>query len=156
MSPFSSIALWAESSICLTLDTCDNNFSGSGSQKSFCRALRNNHLSNFDPSRQENHKIREIELKELKLPGQKFTCQWKPGFHTCAKMIEIQKIYLQKIHGIHELGSRMECNDTLHGSELGPHWVLGPKNSKFGPMGPKFLAQKFLYTKSFRYHGAIL
>ena len=58
-------------------------------------------------------------------------------------MIEIQKIYLQKIHGLHELGSRMECNDTLHGSELGPHWVLGPKNSKFGPMGPKFLAQKF-------------
>ena len=77
-------------------------------------------------------------------------------FHTCAKMIEIQKIYLQKIHGLHELGSRMECNDTLHGSELGLHWVLGPKNSKFGPMGPKFLAQKFLYTKLFRYHGAIL
>ena len=76
--------------------------------------------------------------------------------HTCAKMIEIQKIYLQKIHGLHELGSCMECNDTLHGSELGPHWVLGPKNSKFGPMGPKFLAQKFLYTKLFRYHGAIL
>ena len=76
--------------------------------------------------------------------------------HTCAKMIEIQKIYLQKIHGLHELGSRMECNDTLHGSELGPHWVLGPKNSKFGPMGPKFLAQKFLYTKLFKYHGPIL
>ena len=79
---------------------------------------------------------------------------WKK--HTCAKMIEKQKIYLQKIHGRHELGSCMECNDTLHGSELGPHWVLGPKNSKFGPMGQKFLAQKFLYTKLFRYHGAIL
>ena len=63
-------------------------------------------------------------------------------------MIEIQKIYLQKIHGLHELGSRMECNDTLHGSELGPHWVLGPKKSKFGPMGPKFLAQKF-FTQSY-------
>ena len=64
--------------------------------------------------------------------------------HTYAKLIEIQKKYLQKIHGLHELGSHMECmecNDTLHGSELGPHWVLGPKNSKFGPMGPKFLAQ---------------
>ena len=71
-------------------------------------------------------------------------------------MIEIQKIYLQKIHGLHELGSRMECNDTLHGSELGPHWVLGPKNSKFGPMGPKKFAQKFLYKKLLRYHEAIL
>ena len=71
-------------------------------------------------------------------------------------MIEIQKIYLQKIHGLHELGSHMECNDTLHGSELGSHWVLGPKNSKFGPMGPKNFAQKFLYTKLLRYHDAIL
>ena len=76
--------------------------------------------------------------------------------HTSAKLIEIQKTSLQKIHGLHELGSRMEYNDTLHGSGLGPHWVLGPKNSKFGLMGPKFLAQKFLYTKLFRYHGAIL
>ena len=50
----------------------------------------------------------------------------------------------------------MECNDTLHGSELGPHWVLGPKYSKFGPMGPKIFAQKFLYTKLVRYHDAIL
>ena len=71
-------------------------------------------------------------------------------------MIEIQKIYLQKIHGLHELGSHMECNDTLCGSELGPHWVLGPKNSKFGPMGPKKFAQKFLYTKLVRYHEVIL
>ena len=76
--------------------------------------------------------------------------------HTYAKLIEIQKIYLQKIHALHELGSHMECNDTLHGSELGPHWVLGPKNSKFGPMGPKNFAQKFLYTKLVRYHVAIL
>ena len=76
--------------------------------------------------------------------------------HTSAKLIEIQKTYHQKIHGLHELGSRMECNDTLHGSELGPHWVLGPKNSKFGPMGPKKFAQKFLYTKLVRYHEAIL
>ena len=50
----------------------------------------------------------------------------------------------------------MECNDTLHGSELGPHWVLGPKNSKFGPMGPKKFAQKFLYTKLVRYHNTTL
>ena len=50
----------------------------------------------------------------------------------------------------------MECNDTLRWSELGPHWVLGPKNSKFGPMGPKKFAQKFLYTKLVRYHDAIL
>ena len=68
-------------------------------------------------------------------------------------MIEIQKNYLQKIHGLHELGSRMECNDTLHGSELGPQ---GPKYSKFGPMGPKIFAQKFLYTKLVRYHDATL
>ena len=76
--------------------------------------------------------------------------------HTSAKFSEIQKSSLQTRHGLHELGRHMESNHTLHGSELGPHWVLGPKNSKFGPMGPKFLAQKFLYTKLFRYHGAIL
>ena len=67
-----------------------------------------------------------------------------------------KKTYLQKIHGLHELGSCMECNDTLHGSGLGPHWVLGPNYSKFGPMGPKNFAQKFLYTKLVRYHVAIL
>ena len=67
--------------------------------------------------------------------------------HTCTKLIEIQKNYLQKIHGLHELGKRMECNDTLHGSKLGLHCVLGPKNSKFGHLGPKYLAQKFLCTK---------
>ena len=50
----------------------------------------------------------------------------------------------------------MESNDTLHGSELVPHWVLGPKNSKFGPMGPKKFAKKFLYTKLVRYHEVIL
>ena len=76
--------------------------------------------------------------------------------HTYANLIEIQKIYLQKIHALHELGSHMECNDTLDGSELGPHWVLGPKFSKFGPMGPKNFAQKFLYTKLVSYHVAIL
>ena len=67
----------------------------------------------------------------------------KDGLSACtsAKIIEIQKIYLQKMRGLHELGSRMECNDTLHGSELGPQ---GPKYSKFGPMGPKIFAQKFL------------
>ena len=75
--------------------------------------------------------------------------------HTYAKLIEIQKIYLQKIHGLHELGSHIEYNDTLHGSELGSHWVLGPKNSKFGPLGPKNFAQKFLYTRLVKYHGAI-
>ena len=50
----------------------------------------------------------------------------------------------------------MESNDTLHGSELVPHLVLGPKNSKFGPMGPKKIAKKFLYTKLVRYHEVIL
>ena len=66
-------------------------------------------------------------------------------------MIEMQKIYLQKMHGLHEglheLGSRIECNDTLHGSELGPHWVLGPKKSKFGPMGPKKNGSKIYLPK---------
>ena len=70
----------------------------------------------------------------------------KCGFHTSAKLIEIQKKFLQGRHGLHELGGQMESNDTLHGSELVPHLVLGPKNSKFGPMGPKNFAQKFLYT----------
>ena len=50
----------------------------------------------------------------------------------------------------------MESNHTLHGSELGPHWVLGQKNSKFGPMRPKKFAQRFLYAKLVRYHEAIL
>ena len=51
---------------------------------------------------------------------------------------------------------QMESNNSLHGSELVPHWVLGPKNSIFGPMGPKKFAQKFLYAKLIRYHEAIL
>ena len=76
--------------------------------------------------------------------------------HTSAKLIEIQQKCLSKTHGLHDLGSHMESNDTLHGSELVPHWVLGPKNGKFGPMGPKFFAQKFLYTKLVRYHAVIL
>ena len=76
--------------------------------------------------------------------------------HTSAKLIEIQQKSLQRRHGLHELGSHMESNHTLLGSELVPHWVLGPKNSKFGPMGPKFFAQKFLYTKLVRYHAVIL
>ena len=80
----------------------------------------------------------------------------KCGFHTSAKLIEIQKSSLQTRHGLHELGSHMESNHTLYGSELGPHWVLGPKNSKFGPMGPKKFAQKFLYAKLVRYHEVIL
>ena len=46
----------------------------------------------------------------------------------------------------------MESNHTLRGSGLGPHWVLGPKNSKFGPTGPKKFAQKFLYAKLVGYH----
>ena len=49
----------------------------------------------------------------------------------------------------------MESNDTLYGSELVPHWVLGPKNSKFGPMGPKKFAQKILYTKLSAAHTCI-
>ena len=50
----------------------------------------------------------------------------------------------------------MESNDTLHGSELVPHWVLGPQNLNFGPMAPKNFALKFLYIKLVRYHDAIL
>ena len=79
-----------------------------------------------------------------------------PSKHIYAKLVEIQKKYFPKIHALHELGSHMECNDTLHGSEWGPHWVLGPKKSKFGPMGPKKFAQKFLHAKLIRYHEAIL
>ena len=50
------------------------------------------------------------------------------GIHTSAKLIEIQQKCLSKIHGLCDLGSHMESNDTLHGSELVPHSVLGPKN----------------------------
>merc|ERR1719357_1948223 len=80
----------------------------------------------------------------------------KEGHHTSAKLIEIQQKFLQGRHGLHELGGQMESNNTLNGSELVPHWVLGPKNSKFGPMGPKKFAQKILYTKLVRYHEVIL
>ena len=59
--------------------------------------------------------------------------------HTSAKLIAIRKNYLQKINGLDELGSCIECNDTLHGFELGQHWVLEPNYSKN-------FAQKFLYT----------
>ena len=102
--------------------------------------------------------FRGNDFKEkLIMPKAGFFCFFVKGeSHTCAKMIEIQKIYLQKIHGLHELGSCMECNGTLHGSEFGPHWVLGPKNLKFGPMGPKKFAQKFLYAKLIWYDEAIL
>ena len=63
--------------------------------------------------------------------------------HTYAKLIKIQKNYLQKIHGLHELGSHMECNDTLRGFELGLHWGLGPKNSKLVPWEQKNLLNNF-------------
>ena len=76
--------------------------------------------------------------------------------HTSTKLIEMQQKFLQGRYGLHELGGQMESNDTLHGSELVPHWVLGPKNSKFGSMGPKKIAQKYLYTKLVRYHEVIL
>ena len=39
------------------------------------------------------------------------------------------KLHLIKTFIIWKLGSRIEFNDTLHGSELVPHLVLGPKNS---------------------------
>ena len=65
-------------------------------------------------------------------------------FHTSAKLIEIQRKFLQGRHGLHELGGQMESNDALHGSELVPHWVLGPKNSKFGQ---KILLKNF-FTQS--------
>ena len=77
-------------------------------------------------------------------------------WHTSVKLIEIQQKFLQGRHGLRELGGQMESNDTLHGSELVPHWVLGPKKSKFGPMGPKKFAQKFVYAKLIRYHKVIL
>ena len=76
--------------------------------------------------------------------------------HTSAKLIKIQKSSLQTKHSLHELGSHMESNHTLHGSELVTHWVLGPKISKFGPVGPKKFAQKFLCAKLVSYHEAIL
>ena len=55
-----------------------------------------------------------------------------------------------------DVRGQMESNNSLHGSELVPHWVLGPKNSKFGPLEQKKFAQKFLYAKLVRYHEAIL
>ena len=50
----------------------------------------------------------------------------------------------------------MESNDILHVSELVQHWVLGPKNWKFGPKGPKKIDQKILYIKLVKYPDAIL
>ena len=50
----------------------------------------------------------------------------------------------------------MECNDTLRGSELGLHLVLGPNNQNLVPWDQKKFAQKILYTKLVGYHVAIL
>ena len=98
-----------------------------------------------------------MQLMKLSHIGSRAYALILPFFHTYAKLIEIQKNYLQKIHALHELGSHMECNDTLHGSEFGPHFVLGPKkNGKFSPMGPKNFAQKFLYIKLVKYHVPIM
>ena len=44
--------------------------------------------------------------------GQNYTASLT--LHTYAKLIEIQKNYLQKIHGLHELGSHI-------GSHIGSH-----------------------------------
>ena len=41
----------------------------------------------------------------------------------------------------------MESNDTQHGSELVPHWVLGPNNSNFGPMGTPHQRHFFLDSR---------
>ena len=67
--------------------------------------------------------------------------------HTSTKLIEMQQKFLQGGHGLQKLGGQMESNDTLHGSELDPHWVLGPKNSKFGPTDQKNLLKNF-FTQS--------
>ena len=88
-----------------------------------------------------------MEIQWLNWVGYKVATANIVDRHIYAKLIEIQTIYLQKIHALHELESHMEWNNTLHGSELGPHWVLGPKNSKFGPMGPKKLLKNF-FTQS--------
>ena len=72
--------------------------------------------------------------------------------HTSAKLIEIQQNGHPKRHGLHELGCQMESDDTLHVSGGVPHWVLEPKNSKFGPMGRKNFAQKILCLKLVRFH----
>ena len=86
-----------------------------------------------------------VHENHLQMVGQFLLQLSISSWHTSAKLIEIQKSSLQTRHGLHELGSHMESNHTLHGSELDPHWVLGPKKSKFGPMGPKKFAQKYKY-----------
>ena len=98
---------------------------------------------------------RSVRNRVISFDGQKgVLTDWDS--HTYAKLIEIQKNYLQKIHGPHELGCHMECNDTLRGSELGPHLVLGPNNQNLVPWDQKKFAQKILYTKLVGYHVAIL
>ena len=70
-------------------------------------------------------------LEQLPSFKQNLEKQFVPYFsgeHTSAKLIEIHRNCLSKIHILHDLGSHMESNDTLHGSELVLHWVLGPKN----------------------------
>ena len=41
----------------------------------------------------------------------------------------------------------------MHGSELVLHRVLGPKESTFGPMGPKSFAQKFQVSSDLKING---
>ena len=50
----------------------------------------------------------------------------------------------------------MESDNTLHVSGGVPHWVLEPKNSKFGPMGPKKIFQKIVLMNLVRYHTLIV
>ena len=68
---------------------------------------------------------------------------WLGGVHTSTKLIEIRQNGHPKRHGLYELGCQMESDDTLHVSGGVLHWVLEPKNSKFGPMGQKFSLKKF-------------
>ena len=97
----------------------------------------------FDKSKKEIMKQprSRLGIREPFVPSQ--AKRLRSTVYTSAKLIEIQQKFLQGRHGLHELGGQMESNDTLHGSESVPHWVLGPKNSKFGPMDQKNLLKNF-------------
>ena len=82
----------------------------------------------YHPTIKPTHLVAQLYLEEASQPilfDQPRAAEHIMVGHTYAKFIKIQKTFLQKIHGLHELGSHMECNNTLHGSELGPHWVVG-------------------------------
>ena len=80
--------------------------------------------------------VRENLVNLVKMSG---ILLWASGL-AIAKLIEIQQIYLQERHGLHERGGLRESSNTPHESKCSLHQILEPKISKFGSI---FLLKSF-------------